>query len=64
MAATWMDLMNNPEREQVRRLIRRLKELFRKGGNSALMTQAQRAELLSITEKLGTIYDKYDTRRP
>ena len=63
MTATWMDLMSNPEREKVRRLIRRLKELLQEARSSASITQAQRAELLSITKKLGPMCDKYDPRR-
>ena len=62
-ARSVMDQMSDGERERVRRLIRRLKELLREAGGSDFMTEAQRAELLSITEKLGPIFEKYSTRK-
>ena len=57
------DLMSDQDREQVQRLTGRLKELLGETGGSEFMTQAQWAELFSITQKLGPIYDKYDPRK-
>jgi len=62
-ARTTLDLMSGREREQVRRLIKRLEELLRDARCSEFMTQDQRAELLSITGKLAPIFDKRDNRK-
>ena len=54
--------MSNEAREQVRRLLtRRLRGLLQMAGGSEFMTEPKRAELLSITIRLGPIFDKYDT---